>query len=294
MIKYWGKRDNTLILPVSKRHDGLACPRSRAIHRRQVNSSLSVTLAQSDLCAQTSVRVLPASDGKARDRVWLNGEEVPLGSRLQAVLAAARALRRATPEATAGDGALADAAVHVVSRNNFPTAAGLASSAAGFACLAAALAHALRLWGAVSPERLSHVARVGSGSACRSLFGGFARWRRGEAADGSDSEASAVAAAAHWPSLRVLVLVVSDQKKEYSSTAGQETSVQTSALLAHRAAAVVEPRMAQMEAAIAARDFPAFAKLTMQDSNQFHAVRFSTCLFWVYSKSFFLFFFLCV
>ena len=72
----------------------------------------------------------------------------------------------------------------------------------------------------------------------------------------------------------MLILVVSDAKKTVSSTAGMGTSVKTSPLLAHRAAAVVPDRLRAMEAAYLARDFGAFATLAMQDSNQFHA----TCL----------------
>lgn len=76
------------------------------------------------------------------------------------------------------------------------------------------------------------------------------------------------------PELQVLILVVSDKKKAVSSTAGMQTSVETSPLLAHRAAQVVPARMEAMERAIKSKDFPAFATLAMQDSNQFHA----TCL----------------
>jgi diphosphomevalonate decarboxylase len=173
------------------------------------------------------------------------------------------------------DDARRAATVHIVSRNNFPTAAGLASSAAGYACLAFTLAQAFGVRESF-PGELSLLARLGSGSACRSLYGGFVRWSRGEQADGLDSLASQVVDAAHWPAIRILILVVSDQRKEYSSTAGQETSVQTSELLKYRASTVVPERMRLMEAAIHARDFHAFGKLTMQDSNQFHAVCLDT------------------
>lgn len=163
--------------------------------------------------------------------------------------------------------------VHIVSRNTFPTAAGLASSAAGYACLTQALADLFAV-SETYPGELTTIARMGSGSACRSLYGGFVRWSMGEAADGKDSMAVQVAPETHWPELRVLVCVVSDKKKDTGSTPGMVASVKTSELLAHRATAVVPKRLADIEAAFLAKDFETFGRITMADSNQFHA----TCL----------------
>ncbi|KAG7275199.1 hypothetical protein CRUP_023787 [Coryphaenoides rupestris] len=151
--------------------------------------------------------------------------------------------RRNDGDSSVDVGGLSDK-VHICSVNNFPTAAGLASSAAGFACLVYTLA---RVYG-VEGE-LSGIARQGSGSACRSMYGGFVQWIMGEREDGEDSVAQQVEPESHWPDLRVLVLV-------------------------HRAESVVPDRMKQMIEAVHERDFAAFAELTMRDSNQFHA----TCL----------------
>jgi len=93
----------------------------------------------------------------------------------------------------------------------------------------------------------------------------------GSAADGRDSIASQVIDEHHWPDMRVLILVANRAQKETSSTDGMQRSVATSPLLAHRAAQLVEPRMAAMEQALHARDFSSFARLTIQDSNNFHA-----------------------
>ncbi|KAG8508171.1 Diphosphomevalonate decarboxylase, partial [Galemys pyrenaicus] len=243
-----GKRDEKLILPI--------------------NSSLSVTLHQDQLKTTTTAAI---SSSFTEDRIWLNGQEQDVGQpRLQACLQEVRRLAQkrhgggdADPPPSLGY------KVHVASENNFPTAAGLASSAAGYACLAYTLA---RIYGVDGD--LSEVARRGSGSACRSLHGGFVEWQMGQRADGKDSVARQVAPEAHWPELRVLILVVSAEKKMTSSTAGMQTSVQTSALLRYRAEAVVPARMAEMARCIQARDFHGFGQLTMQDSNQFHA----TCL----------------
>ena len=164
--------------------------------------------------------------------------------------------------------------VHIASYNNFPTAAGLASSASGFAALVASLAQLYAL--PASPSTLSLIARQGSGSACRSLFGGFVAWQMGSDPSGSDSLAVEVAPQSHWPQMHALICVVNDAKKGTSSTSGMQRTVETSPLLQHRIAHVVPARMEQISAAILARDFDAFARITMADSNQFHAVALDT------------------
>lgn len=58
-------------------------------------------------------------------------------------------------------------------------------------------------------ENISNIARLGSGSACRSVLGGFVRWHRGSENDGSDSIAKQLVTSNHWPQLRVLIIVVS-------------------------------------------------------------------------------------
>ncbi|XP_007172621.2 diphosphomevalonate decarboxylase [Balaenoptera acutorostrata] len=249
VIKYWGKRDEELILPI--------------------NSSLSVTLHQDQLKTTTTAAI---SRDFTEDRIWLNGREEDVGQpRLQACLREIRRLARKRRS----DGheeplpLSLSYKVHVASVNNFPTAAGLASSAAGYACLAYTLA---RVYGVESD--LSEVARRGSGSACRSLYGGFVEWQMGQRADGKDSVARQVAPESHWPELRVLILVVSTERKPTGSTAGMQTSVETSALLRFRAEALVPAHMAEMSRCVRERDFQAFGQLTMKDSNQFHA----TCL----------------
>ncbi|CCL99644.1 uncharacterized protein FIBRA_01664 [Fibroporia radiculosa] len=249
-IKYWGKRDTKLILPT--------------------NSSLSVTLDQDQLRSTTTSR---ADSSFEKDRLWLNGveEEIKSGGRLATCISEMRRLRR---ESTLTQVQISPYNVHISSRNNFPTAAGLASSASGFAALVSSLAALYAL--PASPSQLSLIARQGSGSACRSLFGGFVAWEMGSSPDGSDSLAVEVAPRSHWPQLQALICVVSDDKKGTSSTSGMQRTVETSALLQHRIVSVVPERMAAISAAIHARDFNTFARITMQDSNQFHAVALDT------------------
>ncbi|KAH8049671.1 diphosphomevalonate decarboxylase [Aureococcus anophagefferens] len=122
--------------------------------------------------------------------------------------------------------------------------------------VAGASTHARRLRACLATMRArrSGVARVGSGSACRSLDGGLVAWRKGAAPDASDSLADPLHAADHWPGLRVVVVVASAGEKETPSTEGMRRSVATSPFLAHRAAAVAEPRVAELAAAFGARD----------------------------------------
>ncbi|KAH9484893.1 Diphosphomevalonate decarboxylase [Psilocybe cubensis] len=254
VIKYWGKRDTKLILPT--------------------NSSLSVTLDQDHLRSTTTSRADPSF---TEDRLWLNGkvDEITPGSRLATCIAEMKRLRKETVEDKDPNAPkLSTYKVHIASYNNFPTAAGLASSASGFAALVASLAQLYAL--PASPSTLSLIARQGSGSACRSLFGGFVAWEMGALPSGEDSLAVEIAPREHWPQMHALICVVSDDKKGTSSTSGMQRTVDTSPLLQHRIAHVVPQRMAAISDAIRARDFDTFARITMADSNQFHAVALDT------------------
>ena len=96
-------------------------------------------------------------------------------------------------------------------------------------------------------------------------------WDMGQKADGSDSMARVVAEREHWPEMRALVVVASAAKKGVSSTTGMQATVATSQLFEHRAKTVVPEAMAAMEKAIQEKDFEAFGKVSMRDSNSFHA-----------------------
>ncbi|KAE8706471.1 Diphosphomevalonate decarboxylase [Hibiscus syriacus] len=256
VIKYWGKRDETLILPV--------------------NDSISVTLDPAHLCTTTTVAVSPAFQ---QDRMWLNGKEMSLsGGRYQNCLREIRKRAREVEDKEKGikieKKDWEKLHLHIASYNNFPTAAGLASSAAGFACLVFALAKLMNV--EEDESQLSAIARQGSGSACRSLFGGFVKWIMGKEEDGSDSLAVQLVDEKHWDDLFIIIAVVSSRQKETSSTSGMRESVETSLLLQHRAKEVVPKRTLKMEEAIKNRDFASFAKITCADSNQFHAVCLDT------------------
>ncbi|KAG6007577.1 hypothetical protein E4U21_005775 [Claviceps maximensis] len=248
VVKYWGKRDAKLNLPT--------------------NSSLSVTLSQADLRTLTTASCSASyTDG---DSLILNGEPSDISNaRTQACFRELRARRAALEASNSALPKLSAMPLKLVSENNFPTAAGLASSAAGFAALVQAIANLYEL--PDSPSELSLIARQGSGSACRSLFGGYVAWRMGDKDDGSDSMADLVAPASHWPSMRALILVASAAKKGVSSTSGMQQTVATSGLFQQRITHVVPASMKTMEEAVMAKDFAKFAEVTMRESNSFHA-----------------------
>lgn len=252
VIKYWGKRDEELLLPI--------------------NDSISLTLDENQIFAKTTVSISPDFP---RDRMWLNGSEEPIHNpRVQNCL---KEVRRRLRIQIFGDGDvcvnndLLNWKLHIASVNNFPTAAGLASSAAGYACLVYALSKLFEL-----DTEISDIARVGSGSACRSVYGGFVQWLSGTEKDGSDSIAVQLAPASHWPEIKLLVLVVNDKKKTVSSTVGMKNSVNTSDLIATRVKYLNEKRLPGMKKAIDTKDFQSFATLTMKDSNQCHALCLDT------------------
>lgn len=233
-----------------------------------------MTLDQDHLRSTTTSRADPSFE---KDRLWLNGieEDIKPVGRMATCIAEMKRLRKELVEdKNSSAPPLSTYFVHIASYNNFPTAAGLASSASGFAALTASLAALYEL--PSTPTELSLIARQGSGSACRSLLGGFVAWNQGELDSGADSLAVQVAPETHWPDIHALICVVSDTKKGTSSTSGMQRTVDTSPLLQHRIKHVVPQRMADISAAILARDFDRFAEITMADSNQFHAVALDT------------------
>ncbi|XP_077982819.1 diphosphomevalonate decarboxylase-like [Glandiceps talaboti] len=249
VIKYWGKRNEDLILPT--------------------NGSLSASLNQEHLKSTTTVAVSERFD---RDRIWLNGKEESIENpRLQNCLREIKRRARKRKLKSGLQPEILNWHVHICSENNFPTAAGLASSAAGYACLVFSLAKLYGIEGGITD-----IARQGSGSACRSIHGGFVQWLVGQRKDGSDSLAEVVVNEKHWPDMRIVVLVVSDQKKHTGSTQGMQNSVKTSEFLKYRADYVVPNRIEEMIEAIQNRDYQTFAELTMKDSNQMHAVCLDT------------------
>jgi diphosphomevalonate decarboxylase len=190
LIKYWGKRDEELFLPM--------------------NNNLSITLDQ--FYTITSVQFCECLTS---DKLYLNGilateDET---KKVSGLLDLIRNL--------AGEKKYAI----VDSINKVPTAAGFASSASGFAALAAAATKALNM--DINEQTLSTIARQGSGSACRSIYGGYVEWKKGELTDGTDSYAEQILPEEEWD-LSILSVLLEPKQKKILSREGMKRSVDTS------------------------------------------------------------------
>lgn len=157
--------------------------------------------------------------------------------------------------------------VRIDSENHLPTAAGLASSASGFAALTVAAAAAFEL--DLDDEALSAYARMGSGSAARSVFGGFVRLDRGERSDGADCLAYPIAAPDHWP-LALVVVQTTRGSKPVSSTEGMERSRLTSPYY-EAWVDTSAPDLDEAQEALQARDLPALGAIVEHSCFKMHA-----------------------
>ncbi|MBV6395403.1 MAG: hypothetical protein HFACDABA_00979 [Anaerolineales bacterium] len=229
LIKYWGNRDNDLRLPV--------------------NGSISINL--DGLFTRTSV-----SFGNAKsDSLTINGSEVGGKglARVSHILNLVREMAQMNEHAI------------VTSENNFPSGAGIASSASAFAALALAASNAAGL--SLTQPELSRLARRGSGSASRSIPGGFVEWQMGK--DETDSFAFSIADATHWD-LRDCIAIVSASHKKTGSTEGHAIAGTSPLQLARVADA--PRRLTLCRRAVLEKDFNALANIMEHDSDTMHAV----------------------
>lgn len=242
LVKYWGKRDSALNLPAV--------------------SSLSLTLDTLYSVTQVERNIDAVDDQFVLDGHALGIEKTQHMSQL---------VERFRTLGQVRDRVL----VH--SHNNFPTAAGLASSASGYAALVTALNHAFATQ--LSKTELSALARIGSGSAARSVFGGFAIMEKGANVDGSDAVAFELAGPQHWP-LEVVVAITSEEIKTVSSTVGMETTRDTSAFWP----AWVDTQhqdMCDAQSAVETKDFDRLAEVTERSCLKMHGLMLSSgLLYW--------------
>ncbi|WP_338598832.1 diphosphomevalonate decarboxylase [Sulfolobus tengchongensis] len=234
IIKYWGKRgDENLNLPL--------------------NSSLSITL-DDQLSVITKISPNDKDIIIVNDKVLSDEEVREYGGRV------IDTFRKLIGK---------DFHVKVESKAKFPVNAGLASSAAGIAALTFGLNELLEL--NLSSEELSKIARLGSGSACRSMFGGFVMWNKGEKDDGSDSYCYQIFPSNHWRELVDIIAIVSEKEKKVSSRRGMIRSAETSTLMECRLR-FIEKTLNEVIDAIRSKDEKKLFYYTMRHSNSMHAI----------------------
>jgi len=229
-IKYWGNRDQRLRIPM--------------------NGSISMNLAALETRTAVNLR-----EGAAADQLSIN-QVSQTGPALARVSAFLDILRDMSGRPLCAE---------VRSTSNFPASAGIASSAAAFAALAVAGARAYGLQ--LSESDLSRLARRGSGSACRSIPGGFTEWQPGS--DDGTSYAQSIAAPEHWP-LWDCIAVVESGPKPTGSTEGH--ALAPSSPLQNARVQDAPRRLDICRQAILDKDFEKLADIIELDSNMMHAV----------------------
>ena len=229
VCKYWGKRNEELNLPVT--------------------SSLSVSLNGHG--TETTIAPNPG-----RDEVFLSGR--PIASSSQFGKGVVSFLNMFRPDL--------NTFFRVETTNTIATAAGLASSASGFAALTFAV-NDLHGWN-LGGRELSILARMGSGSACRSVFDGFVEWNSGASADGMDSFAEPLAT--EWPDLRLGLIKVSTVPKAVSSRTAMKRTKRTSALYEAWPVKVSHDLMLLKEA-ISTGNFDMFGQVAESNALAMHA-----------------------
>ena len=229
LCKYWGKRDEELNLPVT--------------------SSLSVSLGS--LGTTTTISL-----NNDYDEIFLNDQITDASSTFFRRVSDFLGLFR--PES--------EVFFSVRTRNNVPTAAGLASSASGFAALTLTL-NDLFSWN-LYPQELSILARLGSGSACRSIYSGFVEWQAGILASGMDSVA--IPLPYTWPELRIGILEISRERKSISSRDAMRQTVKTSTLYSSWPNKV-DDDLIHLKDAIASKDIASLGRIAESNALSMHA-----------------------
>lgn len=230
LIKYWGKKNEELILPM--------------------NNSLSLTLD----AFYTETEVI-FSDSYMVDEFYLDGtlQDEKATKKVSQFLDLFRKEAGLSLKAS------------VISQNFVPTAAGLASSASGLAALAGACNTALKL--RLDDLSLSRFARRGSGSACRSIFGGFVEWEKGH--DDLSSYAKPVPSDSFEDDLAMVFVLINDQKKEVSSRNGMRRTVETSSFYQGWLDSV-EGDLYQLKQAIKTKDFQLLGETMERNGLKMH------------------------
>jgi len=240
LVKYWGKRDEKLILPMK--------------------SSISVTM-DDQLATKTTVEF---SEKHKEDELWINDEKYSKPEDMEKAIPQLNFIREMTG---------INLKAKIVSKTVVPVAGGLAGSSAGLCTLAFSATNALGL--KLDKKDISIVCRRGSGSACRSVYGGFVEWKSGEKSNGSDSYAVQIADEHHWPEFRNVIALVETKEKKVKSRAGMRQTVATSTLYPKRIQDL--PKILDtVRNAILNKDLTTLLETVMRESNNMHATMLDT------------------
>lgn len=229
-IKYWGKKNASLRLPE--------------------NDSLAMCLDK-----EFTITTVAFHQNLPQDQIIIDGQKVQAEEKMRVASHLNRIRKLAKIKLFA----------QVESQNSFPSAAGLASSASGFAALTLAAAKAAGL--NLTEKDLSRLARLGSGSACRSLPSGFVFWQAGH--DDASSYAYTLYPPSYWP-LCDLTAIVQEEKKKVSSTQGHQLASQNPFLKARLK--LVKENLGKIKQAFKNKDFSLLGQVLESEALSLHAV----------------------
>ena len=248
LIKYWGKADEELITPL--------------------NNSISLTLDTNTFYTETKVTIQSIEENKDKINennitLKINENSSKITKRIKNIFQ--KFLSLDYPICKELSSLILD--VKIESINTFPIASGCASSASSMAALVLAITSALKLENILSKTELTKIARLGSGSACRSIFGGICEWVTG---NGDNSLAVQLYEKNYWD-IGIKLIIVNQKEKDISSSEGMKITKETSELFKYRIENIVNYHLEKLKKSLKEKDFNSFVEIVIKDSNNFHA-----------------------
>ena len=246
LIKYWGKDDEELITPL--------------------NNSISLTLDTNTFYTETKVTIIPLKESKEINNVitlTINEKEYNITQRIKNVFNKFLTLNVPICQELSSKALN----IKIESLNTFPIASGCASSASSMAALVLAITSALKLENILSKTELTKLARIGSGSACRSIFGGICEWVTGD----NDSSVGVQLYDENYWDLGIKLIIVNQKEKDISSSIGMKITKETSELFKYRIKDIVIKNLENLKISLKEKDFNSLAETIIKDSNNFHA-----------------------
>ena len=248
LIKYWGKEDEELITPL--------------------NNSISLTLDTNTFYTETKVTIKQTCEVKDNTKendisLIINGKPSNITKRIKNIFKKFLSMDNQICKELS----LSKIDIKIESINTFPISSGCASSASSMAALVLAITSALKLENIISKTELTKIARLGSGSACRSIFGGICEWEKGNK---DDSMAVQLYEKNYWD-LGIKLIIVSQKEKDVSSSLGMKITKETSELFKYRINYIVKQNLENIKKCLKEKDFNNFAEIIIKDSNNFHA-----------------------